>query len=171
MMNFRSFLEASRGMRVKIADKPNVYGVGTDRAWAQLLLGLAGKWVDVDTQHVFGKSFNAIHPDTGGIFHLDIKHVQDVENDVRPKMAKCEYCGATFRDVPDKHIGQPCPQCDKWPIVDLAVIDRLRPLVTVEKGKIKTVYPGKVLARTPEGLVRRVPRPRPPRSRGVPSGD
>jgi hypothetical protein len=153
-MEFKQWLEANE-MRAKISDKPAPYGPGVDRDWQNWILSLAGQWVDIDTDYVFPQSFNAIHPETGRVFHLPMKFVQDVENDVRPMVGKCSWCGATFKDVPDERIGEACPKCDAWPMQDLAVVDRLRPLVTVEKGKTKILNRSKRKIKTPEGDVYR----------------
>ena len=152
-MNFRQFLEADDRMRAKISDKPNVYGPGVDENWKRIILGLAGQWVDIDTQHIFGTSLNAINPEGGGVFHLPLNVVQDINNDIRPKMAKCGWCGATFNNIEDKDIGKACPKCDVWPQQDLAVLDRLRPLVTVQNGKPHTIHYAPRKRKTPEGDV------------------
>jgi hypothetical protein len=64
-MNFRLWLE--RGtfgggrptMRIKIVDNPVVTGGDSNaHSYRQLMQSVAGQYLDVDTQHLFGDQFN-----------------------------------------------------------------------------------------------------------------
>lgn len=150
-MIFRNWLEnVSKEMRIRVKDTLS-FRHSADPAWKKAMSDIQGKWVPVETEHLFGDQFNT------PVARVMIADVEDIENDVRPMAAKCQYCGACFQNVPDEHIGKPCPACDKYPVYDLAIIDRIRPLLTVENGKTKILYSAQRyrLIKTPEGEVRR----------------
>lgn len=114
-------------MRVRIVNNPVVCG-GTLEAhkYRVAMESFAGKWLDVDTSCLFGNLFNCVS-DSGGLISIDVQHVSAIEGDVRITAAKCNWCGATFLNVPDKYLGQPCPKCNCIEFQDLAFIDRIRP--------------------------------------------
>jgi len=149
MEGFRQFVETWRGMRVKIRDNE----------WERHLKHLAGQWLDVETDHLFGDQFNTADA------RVMLQNITDVEGDVRPYALQCLYCGNTEHDRPDEEIGKPCLKCyakeyDKLLLhqgnQEMMVMDRIRPLVTMEKGKAKTIYGPRRYkkVKTPDGDVR-----------------
>lgn len=152
-MEFKQWLENASSMRIKIVDNPVVTGPSIEAdKYRKALKSYAGQWLPVETGHLFGDQFNTAPPSNLRVF---IKDVADIEGDVRPAAARCGWCGTTYINVPDTSLGEPCPKCNVYPMQELATIDRIRPLVTVENGRPKTIYPAvrQKRIKTPEGDV------------------
>ena len=153
-MDFRTFIESAvnaNGMRIKIIDNPVVTGGSMEAdGYRKELQKVAGQWLPVETKHLFGDQFNTEK------LRVHIRDVHDIDNDVRPMAAKCGWCGACFLNVKDEHIGEPCPACQVHPMHENAVIDRIRPLITVKDGKTEIINyaPRYRTIKTPEGDIR-----------------
>ncbi|RDJ35152.1 MAG: hypothetical protein DWQ19_09970 [Crenarchaeota archaeon] len=160
METFNQWLENYSDMHIKIKDEPVVTG-GDTNAWnyRKLLQQYAGEWLPVETDHLFGDQFNTGSPSN---LRVMLKNVSDIKNDVRPHAAKCGWCGRTYLFVADEQLGEPCSSCNAYPMRDEAVLDRIRPLVTVRGGEYITVYPAlrQRKIKTPEGDVYRTFQPK-----------
>jgi len=78
-------------MKIKIRDNPSCY-----------LGQLAGKTVDVETEHLFNDQFNTAD------FRVMLKDVVEIIDDIRLDLKKCGYCG--FSHI--KLNAQTCPKCN-----------------------------------------------------------
>jgi hypothetical protein len=52
------------------------------------LLANQGKWVTIDTQHLFNDQFNTVDG-----FRIFDNHIQMIQDDERATIGKCKYCG------------------------------------------------------------------------------
>ena len=82
-----------------------------------------------------------------------IAYVYHIIGEVRHLATKCGWCGDTSLDVPDEKLKTNCPACDNRPSAfgverdhELAVIDRIRPLITIDQGESKVIYYAKPFA-------------------------
>lgn len=149
-------------MRIKIKKNPTVVG-GSMYAdsYRKRINESSGKWLKVETEHLFADQFNCENENPSKYdygMRVNISLVEKIEDDVRKNAAKCLYCGICVLDVPNDKILTHCSKClDKYgaDVDGLIVLDRIRPLLSIIKGKIEVVYPNKQVFKetTPEGVV------------------
>jgi len=155
-------------MRIRIKDNPVVCGGGTfEWNYRKRLQAIAGEWLIVETEHLFNDQFNCENENPAEHEHglrVYMSNVAEIEDDVRVMAAKCGYCGLCLHDVPDEDLLTDCPRCyDKAHDgiigydTPLAVIDRLRPLWTIENGEQVCIHNRRRVRKikTPEGVVER----------------
>jgi hypothetical protein len=53
------------------------------------LLANRGKWVTIDTKHLFNDQFNTVDG-----FRIFDNHIQAIKDDARATVGKCKYCGS-----------------------------------------------------------------------------
>ena len=125
-------------MRIKIHDnaannymarcyrhaRPSAYGLHRPE-WYKVLEMVQGKWLDVDTEHLFADQFNttAIEGVSEQGLRVMQEDVVDIEDDVREGVFKCQWCYGYDRD----HDGA-FDKCGKT--------DHLRPLVPVKLASV-----------------------------------
>ena len=149
-------------MQIRIKEDSVVCGgsIETDE-YRKKLQDLAGQWVDVETEHVFGDQFNTSE------LRVMISNVAEIKDDVRIGAIKCQYCNYTVLNVSDEEADEmpECPRCAAKEAEGhihytnniLCVMDRIRPLLTVlQDGKVETVYTKRRMRtiKTPEGPVK-----------------
>lgn len=65
-----------------------------------MLEAVQGKWIEVETKHLFSDQFNTVP--IPGVSELGMRimmeSVEEIEDDVRIGMKKCYYCGEQTRD-------------------------------------------------------------------------
>ena len=83
-------------MQVKIKKNAYVfvsnYGVGQGD-YRDQLKKLEGKWLDVETEHLFNDQYNIKAPS----IRVYDSMIEAVRNDARPGLGKCKYCGAMIK--------------------------------------------------------------------------
>lgn len=72
-------------MRIKIVDNPR-FIYGCREVYKELLLEIAGKWVDVDTTFLFSDQLSA-----NGL-RIMAGNIAEIEDDMRPYRKLCGWC-------------------------------------------------------------------------------
>ncbi len=73
--------------------QPNAVGLHNE-GFYNILKGLQGKWVKVDTTHLFTDQFNTmvIEGVTGSGARINLADVVEIKDDVRHGLQKCVWC-------------------------------------------------------------------------------
>ena len=73
--------------------QPNAVGLHNE-GFYNILKGLQGKWVEVDTTHLFTDQFNTmvIEGVTGSGARINLADVVEIKDDVRHGLQKCVWC-------------------------------------------------------------------------------
>ncbi len=73
--------------------QPNAVGLHNE-GFYNILKGLQGKWVEVDTTHLFTDQFNTvvIQGVTGSGARINLADVVEIKDDVRHGLQKCVWC-------------------------------------------------------------------------------
>lgn len=81
--------------------------------WRKILDKVGGRTLVVATEFLFSDQFNTVPipgVSVGGIRVMN-DMVEEIIDDVRPRAAKCNYCGWNALNVPDDRIGKTCDKC------------------------------------------------------------
>jgi hypothetical protein len=84
-------------MKVQIRNNAfvsTIPSVGDSKEFKTFIENNGGKWLDVDTTHLFDNQYNLI----GVPFRVLDEHISAVEDDSRVGMGKCKYCGSMIRE-------------------------------------------------------------------------
>ena len=75
--------------------QPNAVGLHNE-GFYNILKGLQGKWVEVDTTHLFTDQFNTVVIEgvTGSGARINLADVVEIKDDVRHGLQKCVWCYA-----------------------------------------------------------------------------
>ena len=89
--------------------QPNAVGLHNE-GFYNILKGLQGKWVEVDTTHLFTDQFNTVVIEgvTGSGARIDLADVVEIKGDVRQGLKKCQWCFGYDRNQDDI-----CDRCEK----------------------------------------------------------
>jgi hypothetical protein len=73
--------------------QPNAVGLHNE-GFYNILKGLQGKWVEVDTTHLFTDQFNTVVVEgvTGSGARINLADVVEIKDDVRHGLQKCVWC-------------------------------------------------------------------------------
>ena len=73
--------------------QPNAVGLHNE-GFYNILKGLQGKWVEVDTTHLFTDQFNTVVIEgvTGSGARINLADVVEIKDDVRHGLQKCVWC-------------------------------------------------------------------------------
>ncbi len=73
--------------------QPNAVGLHNE-GFYNILKGLQGKWVKVDTTHLFTDQFNTVVIEgvTGSGARINLADVVEIKDDVRHGLQKCVWC-------------------------------------------------------------------------------
>ena len=73
--------------------QPNAVGLHNE-GFYNILKGLQGKWVEVDTTHLFTDQFNTVPVEgvTGSGARINLADVVEIKDDVRHGLQKCVWC-------------------------------------------------------------------------------
>ncbi len=73
--------------------QPNAKGLHNE-GFYNILKGLQGKWVEVDTTHLFTDQFNTVVIEgvTGSGARINLADVVEIKDDVRHGLQKCVWC-------------------------------------------------------------------------------
>jgi hypothetical protein len=73
--------------------RPDAVGLHNE-GFYNILKGLQGKWVEVDTTHLFSNQFNTVPVEgvTGSGARINIEDVEEIKDDVRHGVYKCVWC-------------------------------------------------------------------------------
>ena len=85
-------------MRILLVEKP-AFTYPCEQSYIDIIRGIAGKWVEVETEHLFDDQYNVAE---ARVFE---KHVVKIEDDARIGRMKCQNCGT---HSPISHV---CPKC------------------------------------------------------------
>ena len=77
--------------------------------WAKMLRAVEGKWLEVETDHLFDDQFNTapIPGVSQNGMRIMIESVSEIEGDVRQGVIKCRWCYGYSSD------GKACDKCGK----------------------------------------------------------
>jgi hypothetical protein len=89
--------------------RPDAVGLHNEKFY-NILKGLQGKWVEVDTEFLFTDQFNTVVVEgvTGSGARIDLVDVAEIKDDVRQGLQKCQYCFGY-----DKNKDGACDRCGK----------------------------------------------------------
>jgi hypothetical protein len=89
--------------------QPNAVGLHNE-GFYNILKGLQGKWVEVDTTHLFTDQFNTVVIEgvTGSGARINLADVVEIKDDVRHGLQKCVWCYGYDRN----HDGL-CDRCEQ----------------------------------------------------------
>jgi hypothetical protein len=89
--------------------RPDAVGLHNEKFY-NILKGLQGKWVEVDTEHLFSEQFNTVPVEgvTGSGARIDLADVAEIKDDVRQGLQKCQWCYGY-----DKDKDGTCDRCGK----------------------------------------------------------
>ena len=78
--------------------------------WEAMLNRLEGRWLEVETDHLFSNQFNTapIEGESESGLRLYLQDIDAIEGDVREGVVKCRWCGGYDHD----HDGV-CDKCGK----------------------------------------------------------
>jgi hypothetical protein len=73
--------------------RPDAVGLHNE-GFYNILKGLQGKWITVDTTHLFANQFNTVPVEgvTGSGARIDMADVAEIKDDVRHGVYKCVWC-------------------------------------------------------------------------------
>ena len=73
--------------------RPDAVGLHNENFY-NILKGLQGKWIEVETTHLFSDQFNTVPVEgvTGSGARIDLADVLEIKDDVRPGLKKCVWC-------------------------------------------------------------------------------
>jgi hypothetical protein len=89
--------------------RPDAVGLHNE-GFYNILKGLQGKWVQVDTTHLFSDQFNTVVIEgvTGSGARINLADVVEIKDDVRQGLKKCQYCFGY-----DKDNDNVCDRCEQ----------------------------------------------------------
>jgi hypothetical protein len=89
--------------------QPNAVGLHNE-GFYNILKGLQGKWIEVETTHLFSDQFNTVPVEgiTGSGARIDLADVVEIKGDVRQGLKKCQWCFGYDRNQDDI-----CDRCEK----------------------------------------------------------
>lgn len=78
--------------------------------WAEMLRKVEGKWLDVETEHLFRDQFNTapIPGVSANGMRIMLESVEAIEDDIRADVVKCGWCYGYDHDGDGK-----CDKCGK----------------------------------------------------------
>jgi hypothetical protein len=97
-------------MQIKIRENAFVSTCGFNprsKAYAEFIKENGGKWIDVETEHLFNNQYNTEH------FRVMDMEVEAVREDARIGSGKCKYCGKMVREGEECHKHE---ECEKYGI-------------------------------------------------------
>jgi hypothetical protein len=73
--------------------RPDAVGLHNE-GFYNILKGLQGKWVEVETTHLFSNQFNTVPVEgvTGSGARINMEDVEEIKDDVRHGVYKCVWC-------------------------------------------------------------------------------
>jgi hypothetical protein len=79
--------------------RPDAVGLHNE-GFYNILKGLQGKWVEVETTFLFKDQFNTVKVEglTGSGARIDLADVVEIKDDVRQGLQKCQYCFGYDKD-------------------------------------------------------------------------
>jgi hypothetical protein len=89
--------------------RPDAVGLHNE-GFYNILKGLQGKWIEVETTHLFSDQFNTVPVEgvTGSGARIDLADVVEIKDDVRQGVVKCRWCFGY-----DKDSDGACDRCGK----------------------------------------------------------
>jgi hypothetical protein len=106
-------------VRVKISKSPSAEHMNSERKYVNWIASVAGKWLDVETKHLFQDQYNT----SGGRVFDD--QIDAIEDDARAGRVSCHWCGGQFgveavidkaaakKEIDARGIGEPDPEAKK----------------------------------------------------------
>ena len=73
--------------------RPDAVGLHNE-GFYNILKNLQGKWIEVETTHLFSDQFNTVPVEgiTGSGARIDLADVVEIKDDVRYGLQKCQWC-------------------------------------------------------------------------------
>jgi hypothetical protein len=89
--------------------RPDAVGLHNDKFY-NILKGLEGKWVEVETTFLFSDQFNTVPVEglTGSGARIDLADVVEIKDDIRQGLKKCQFCFGL-----DKNKDGACDRCGR----------------------------------------------------------
>jgi len=89
--------------------RPDAVGLHNE-GFYNILKGLQGKWIEVETTHLFSDQFNTVPVEgvTGSGARIDLADVVEIKDDVRQGLKKCQWCFGY-----DRNQDGVCDRCEK----------------------------------------------------------